>query len=403
MLSRLDMALRRLNVSPRRIFSNAVVVGDAVLTPDEKEEGVVVVDLGGGLTDIAIYHRNVLRYIATIPIGAQAFNNDISTLTIPKRFIEPLKLKYGYALAAKAPKDISVLIKGISRHDQREIVVYNLAAVIEARARDIAELVAKEIAESGYADRVPYGIVLTGGSAQLRSLGELFGQVTGLDVRVAEAEDVVSLETQSNITSSADSTVVGLLLHGAKYGACEVIVGEPKVVAPINGGVDDTEAARLEAERIEKERLEAERIKKERLEAERLEAERVEAERLEAERVKQEQEQAAAEERARQLAEQNKNKDISQSPVEGGKAPIDINSYGGGASGGIGVSVGGGAASSGAEGPLVEDEEIPPVVEQPKKSFFAGFKGMMKKIASNVNEGVDKVNTTFDVNDDDEL
>lgn len=230
-LNRLDMALRRLNITPRKIFSNAVVVGDAVLSADEKEEGVVVVDLGGELTDIAIYHRNVLRYISTIPMGAKSINNDIRTLTIPERYIEKLKLQYGRAMAKNAPQDVSVVIKGRSKHDQREIAIYNLAAVIEARARDIAELIAQEIKESGFESKVPYGIVLTGGSAQLRSIDELMREVTGLEVRVAEAEDIISPQTRTKITSSADSTVVGLLLHGLKYGPCQVTLGEPTVVA----------------------------------------------------------------------------------------------------------------------------------------------------------------------------
>ncbi len=229
-LGRLDMAMTRLNIGLRRTFSNAVVVGDAVLSPDEKEEGVVVIDLGGELTDIAIYNRNIVRYISTIPIGAKAINSDIKTLTIPERHIEPLKLKYGCALTKNAPKDFNVIIKGRSKLDQREIAVYNLSAVIEARARDIAELVAKEIADSGFADKIPYGIVLTGGSAQLRSLDELFREVTGLEVRVAEAEDVISPPTRTKITSSADSTAVGLLLHGLKYGPCQVNISEPKTV-----------------------------------------------------------------------------------------------------------------------------------------------------------------------------
>ncbi len=229
-LGRIDMALRRLGITPRRTFSNAVVVGDAILSPDEKEEGVVVVDIGGELTDIAIYHRNVVRYISTIPIGAKSINNDIRTLTIPERYIEPLKLKYGCALATKAPQDLNVIIKGRSKHDQREIAVYNLSAVIEARVRDIAELVSKEIADSSFEDKVPYGIVLTGGSAQLRCIDELFREVTGMEVRVAEAEDVISPQTRTKITSSADSTVVGLLIHGAKYGPCEVVITAPKEV-----------------------------------------------------------------------------------------------------------------------------------------------------------------------------
>lgn len=247
---RLDMAIRRLSITPRRIFSNAVVVGDAVLTSDEKEEGVVVVDMGGDLTDIAIYRHNILRYISTIPIGAKTINSDIRTLTIPERYIESLKLKYGCALSSLAPQDFSVIIKGRSKHDHREIAIYNLAAVIEARLRDIAELIAQEIADSGFDDSLPYGIVLTGGSAQLRGIDELLKEVTGYDVRVAEAEDIVSPETIETITSSADSTVVGLLIHGMKYGACEVEIVESR---------KDRERQAAEIRRAEEEKRRRER------------------------------------------------------------------------------------------------------------------------------------------------
>ncbi len=253
---RLDMALRRLNLSPRRIFSNAVVVGDAVLTPDEKEEGVVVIDIGGDLTDIAIYRHNILRYISTIPMGAKSINNDIRTLTIPERYIENLKLKYGCALSVRVPQDFSVIIKGRSKHDHREIAVYNLAAVIEARARDIADLILQEIKDSGFIDLLPYGVVLTGGSAQLRNLDELLKEVTGFDVRVAEPEEVVSTATVSNITSSADSTVVGLLLHGLKHGACRYERVESKYDIEKREREEREELERQERERLEQEERE---------------------------------------------------------------------------------------------------------------------------------------------------
>ncbi len=252
---RLDMAIRRLSITPRKIFSNAVVVGDAVLTPDEKEEGVVVIDMGGDLTDIAIYRHNILRYISTIPIGAKAINNDIRTLTIPERYIEKLKINYGCALSDKVKKDFSVIIKGRSKHDHREIAVYNLAAVIEARARDIAELILQEIEDSGFADSLTYGIVLTGGSAQLRGIGDLIKEVTDYDVRIAEPEEIVTADTVENITSSADSTVVGLLLHGMKYGACEV----EKVESRHDKERKEQEAKRAEQERLRKEQEERER------------------------------------------------------------------------------------------------------------------------------------------------
>ncbi len=230
-LQRLDLAMRRQNIKLRRSFSNAVVVGDAVLSPDEMEEGVAVVDIGGGLTNVAIYYRNVVRYISTIPMGADAINNDIRTLMIPERYIESLKQRYGYALAEIAPDDVKVTVKGRTKRDSKDIIIYNLATVIEARAKDIAEFVKQEIKDSNFAGKLPYGIVLTGGSAQLRGLDKLFAKVTGLDVRVAEAEDVISAETREKITSSADSVTVGLLLNGLKHGFCDVELKE--IPAPV--------------------------------------------------------------------------------------------------------------------------------------------------------------------------
>ncbi len=230
-LQRVEMALRRQNIKLRRMFSNAVVVGDAILTPDEKEEGVAVVDIGGGLTNIAIYYRNVVRYISTIPMGANSINNDIRTLMIPERYIEKLKLRYGYALAEAAPES-KIVITGRTKRETKEIIAYNLAAVIEARAGQIAEFVKREIKDSGYENKLPYGIVLTGGSAELRKIDELFRRTTGFDVRIAEAEDVISPETRSKITSTSESTVVGLLLHGLKHGYCDVVVNDPPEPEP---------------------------------------------------------------------------------------------------------------------------------------------------------------------------
>ncbi len=228
-MQRVEMALRRQNIKLRKLFSNAVVVGDAVLTPDEKEEGVAVVDIGGGLTNVAIYYRNVVRYISTIPIGANTINDDIRTLMIPERYIEKLKVRYGCAIAKDAP-DTKIVISGRTKRETKEVIAYNLAVVIESRVKDIAEFVKREIKESGYEGKLPYGIVLTGGSAQLRKIDELFRQSTQMDVRIAEAEDVISTESREKITSSADSTVVGLLLHGLKHSLknnfCDVVEHE---------------------------------------------------------------------------------------------------------------------------------------------------------------------------------
>lgn len=222
-IERLNLALRRLGIRSLGMCADALVAADAVLTPDEKEEGAAVVNLGGGVTDVAVYYRRVVRYIATIPMGAGAINSDIRTMGIPERHVEQLKRKYGWAVADQAPDDKMVSVKGRTARETKEVLLRNLAVVIESRARDIAEYVAQEIKDSGFGEKLAYGIVLTGGSAQLKGIDELFRRVTGMEVRIGSPEANLTPETQERAASPADATVVGLLLRGAEQGLCTVI------------------------------------------------------------------------------------------------------------------------------------------------------------------------------------
>ena len=222
-MQRLDMALKRLGIKMLGVTSNAIATAEAVLLPDEKEEGVAVVDIGGGVTDVAIYYRNVVRYIATIPMGAMAINRDIRTMSVPEKHVESLKQKYGSAVADLAPEDKLIRVNGRTAREAKDILLRNLATVIEARATDIAEFVLQEIRDSGYAGKLAYGIVLTGGSAKLKDVDELFRRVTGMDVRIASAETGVAEESREKVVDPAYATAVGILLKGAEQGACAVI------------------------------------------------------------------------------------------------------------------------------------------------------------------------------------
>ena len=103
-MQRLDMALKRLGIKMLGVMSDALATPEAVLLPDEKEEGVAVVDVGGGVTDVTVYYRNVVRYVASIPMGASAINRDIRTMSVPEKHVESLKQKYGSAVAELAPR-----------------------------------------------------------------------------------------------------------------------------------------------------------------------------------------------------------------------------------------------------------------------------------------------------------
>ena len=222
-MQRLDMALKRLGIRMLGVVPDAMAIPEAVLLPDEKEEGVAVVDVGAGVTDVTVYYRNVVRYVATIPMGASAINRDIRTMSVPEKHVESLKQKYGSAVAELAPEDKLIRVNGRTAREAKDILLRNLATVIEARATDIVEFVQQELKDSGYADKLAYGIVLTGGSAKLKDLDELFRRVTGLDVRVAVPETGLTESSKEKVADPSCSTVVGILLHGAELGGCAVI------------------------------------------------------------------------------------------------------------------------------------------------------------------------------------
>ena len=222
-IQRLDMALKRLGIKLLDVIPDALATPESVLAPDEKEEGVAVVDLGAGVTDVTVYYRNVVRYVASIPMGASAINRDIRTMSVPEKHVESLKIKYGSAVAELAPEDKLVRVNGRTARDAKDILLRNLATAIEARVTDIVEFVQQEIRDSGHAERLAYGIVLTGGSARLKDIDELFRRVTGMDVRIASAETGISEDSREAVANPAFATVVGLLLKGAGMGSCNVI------------------------------------------------------------------------------------------------------------------------------------------------------------------------------------
>lgn len=227
-MQRLDMALKRLGIKLMGVVPNALATPEALLSSDEKEEGVAVVDVGGGVTDVTVYCRNVVRYVASIPMGASAINRDIRTMSVPDKYVESLKQKYGSAVAELAPEDKLIRVSGRTAREAKDILLRNLATVIEARAMDIVEFVLQEIRDSGYAGNLGYGIVLTGGSAKLKDLDELFRRVSGLDVRVAVPEIGLAEDSLDKVADPSYSTAVGLLLKGAAKGGCAVLERAPQ-------------------------------------------------------------------------------------------------------------------------------------------------------------------------------
>ncbi len=217
----------------RELYAGAAVVAESVVTTEEMEDGIAVVDIGSGVTDVAIYYGGVLCYMASIPMGGSAVNADIRVYNgyIPPKVVEKIKCQCGSAVVELTPDDM-IHVQSRSR-TIKPIPRLNLASVIEARMTDIAEYVWSEIRDAGYAKKLAAGIVITGGVANLKNVAELFQRVTGQETRVACAEIGVASDSFEKVASPNFTLAVSLLLHGARVGACPigVLQSERSVVA----------------------------------------------------------------------------------------------------------------------------------------------------------------------------
>jgi cell division protein FtsA len=189
---------------------------EAVLSEEEKEAGVVLVDIGGGTTDVAIFQDGIIRHTAVIPFGGNVITEDIKEgCTIMKRQAELLKVKFGSALASECQDNEIVCIPGLRGREPKEISVRNLASIIQARMEEIIEHVNYEIKNSGFEKKLIGGIVVTGGGAQLKHITQLFEYLSGMDTRIGYPNEHLAPSTLvDNITSPMYSTGIGLVIKG---------------------------------------------------------------------------------------------------------------------------------------------------------------------------------------------
>lgn len=186
----------------------------AVLSAEEKEAGVALIDIGGGTTDIAIFYDGIIRHTAVIPFGGNIITEDIKEgCTIIQKQAELLKIKFGSALASENQENEIVSIPGLRGRDPKEISVKNLAHIIQARMEEIMEHVFYEIKNSGFEKKLIAGIVVTGGGAQLKHIKQLIEYVTGMDVRVGLPNEHLA-KSSEEVTSPMFATGVGLVIKG---------------------------------------------------------------------------------------------------------------------------------------------------------------------------------------------
>src|SRR5665647_2699978 len=185
---------------------------------DEIKAGVVLVDIGGGTTDVAVYYDNIIRHTAVIPFGGNVVTKDIKEgCAILQRHAEQLKIQYGSALGDIAPEDKVVSIPGISGREPKEISFKSLAYIIQSRMEEIIDAVNFEIQNSGYADKLAAGVVITGGGAMLKHLPQLMKFKTAMDVRIGLPNEHLAGTAKNEINQPMYATSVGLIMRGFDY------------------------------------------------------------------------------------------------------------------------------------------------------------------------------------------
>lgn len=187
----------------------------SVLSEEDKEAGVVLIDIGGGTTDIAIFYEGIIRHTAVIPFGGDIITSDIKQgCAVMQQQAEKLKVTFGRAIADEAKENEIVSIPVLRNRPPKEISIKNLAYIIESRMKDIIELVDQEVIKSGYKSMLAAGMVITGGGAQLKNVCQLFEYITGLDCQIGMPNEHLGKSKFEDVKSPAYATTIGLVLAG---------------------------------------------------------------------------------------------------------------------------------------------------------------------------------------------
>ncbi|MGB6049120.1 MAG: cell division protein FtsA, partial [Flavobacteriales bacterium] len=214
----INKCVARANLDVTELILEPLASADAVLSAEEKEAGVVLVDIGGGTTDIAIFSDHIIRHTAVIPFGGNVITDDIKMgCAILRDQAELLKSRFGSALASENKENEVVCIPGLRGRDPKEISLKNLANIIQSRMEEILDHVYFEIKNSGLEKQLSGGIVLTGGGAQLKHLRQLTEYVTGMSTRIGYPNEHLATSKVDDVTSPLFATGVGLVLRGFEY------------------------------------------------------------------------------------------------------------------------------------------------------------------------------------------
>ncbi|MBK9176176.1 MAG: cell division protein FtsA [Flavobacteriales bacterium] len=211
----INKCVHRAGLNVTELILEPLASAEAVLSQQEKEAGVVLVDIGGGTTDIAIFLDNIIRHTAVIPFGGNVVTEDIRQgCGIMRDQAELLKTKFGSALAKENKENEVVCIPGLRGREPKEISLRMLAEIIQSRMEEIIEHIHFEIRNSGIEKQLIAGIVLTGGGGQLKHLKHLVELMTGMDARIGYPNEHLGQSKVEAVTSPLYATGVGLVMKG---------------------------------------------------------------------------------------------------------------------------------------------------------------------------------------------
>ncbi len=212
----IEKCIKRCGLETDEIILEQLASSYSVLTEDEKELGVCMIDIGGGTTDIAIFTEGAIRHTGVIPIAGDQVTNDIAmALRTPTEFAEELKIKYACALSQLASPDEMIKVPSVGDRAPRELSRQALADVVEPRYDELFHLIQAEIRQSGYADMLAAGLVFTGGTSKMEGVVELAEEIFHLPVRIGMPSEVRGLT--DIVRNPIYATGVGLLLYGLKH------------------------------------------------------------------------------------------------------------------------------------------------------------------------------------------
>jgi cell division protein FtsA len=215
---------------------------NAVLSQEEKEAGVALIDIGGGTTDLAIFKDGIIRHTAVIPFGGNVITEDIKEgCSIIEKQAELLKIKFGSAWPGENKENEIVSIPGLRGRDPKEITLKNLSKIIHARVVEIVEQVYVEIKNYGHDEqkkKLIAGIVLTGGGSQLKHLKQLVEYITGMDTRIGYPNEHLAGDSEEEIASPLYATGVGLLMNAVSSDA-KYVSEQPVLEKTEEQGIED--------------------------------------------------------------------------------------------------------------------------------------------------------------------